>query len=196
MSYGATSFGLRPRQISGAHSPDLQWVDWILDLMNSYITQETICFILRPTNPFRSATSILNALQCLLDSNCDTLRAVRKVKEHPGKMWVRQGEHIVPLLPFSLDGVFWHSNQTSSLFDVYVQTAALEIFYPATFKRFRSITGSSITPFFMTEIESTDINTSSDIQTVRTLLQSSPNLLPKIHGQYSRLCLDKELVIV
>ena len=109
---------------------------------------------------FRNQETIKRAYKVFLDSDADTLRAVRPVTEHPGKMWVKQKDCIVPLIPLSLSGIPFHSNQTNTLFEVFVQDASLEIFTIQTFLDSNSITGSKIVPFFAMGREGFDLNLS------------------------------------
>ena len=169
--YGALVPELRPSKISHSCSPDRDWVEWILNLDIFSNIQDSYAFILRPTNPFRTSNTILRAWKLFSNSKADTLRAVRKANEHPGKMWIPQGNNIVPLIPLALNSVPFHSNQTASLFDVYIQDASLEIFSVNAFRNSGNITGDSILPFFSTENESFDINTPSDLRQMFSLIE-------------------------
>ena len=64
------------------------------------------CFsILRPTSPFRTAATIKRAWsEFLAEQGVDSLRAVEKVTQHPGKMWVVRGKRMMPLLPLYSGG--------------------------------------------------------------------------------------------
>jgi CMP-N,N'-diacetyllegionaminic acid synthase len=179
--YGAIVPELRPREISTSTSPDREWIHWILNHDKVKASNSKYAFILRPTNPFRTRNTILRAYNALTNSNADTLRAVRKVTEHPGKMWVKQGDHIVPLIPLMHDSVPFHSNQTNCLFDVYVQDASLEIFSIKQFDLTGQITGSSIIPFESIGIEGYDINYPDDFRQAEILAAHNPSLLPSIN---------------
>ena len=49
--------------------------------------------LLRPTSPFRTAATIRRAWERFIAvPDADSLRAVRPVREHPGKMWRIAGE--------------------------------------------------------------------------------------------------------
>lgn len=170
--YGASVPGLRPEEISQSLSPDREWVKWIFDTEPGYLNHEYAC-IIRPTSPFRTSKTIKRAVrEFKMNKNCDTLRAVRKTKEHPGKMWVRQGNCIIPLIPLCNGEVPMHSNQTAALFEVYVQDASLEIFSSKNFLSTGQITGNSILPFFSSGHESMDINHPEDLITARALLRA------------------------
>jgi len=138
--YGAKVPAIRPFSISQKESPDCEWIKWILN--NIECNHNDLACILRPTSPFRTSNTIKRAHYAFIDSDADTLRAVKPVSEHPGKMWVRQQDSIIPLIPLSISGVPMHSNQTNLLFDVFIQDASIEIFTIKNFIKSGSITGS------------------------------------------------------
>ena len=161
--YGAEVPALRPSSISDDTSTDIQWVNFMLSELQK--TQPLFDFfsILRPTSPFRSENSIIEATKLLLANKwADSVRAVEKCDQHPGKMWVIRNELMMPLLPFEIDGVPWHSNQTSNLPEIYKQTASLEVAWVKTAMKQKSISGTKIIPFVTHEYEGFDINTHLD----------------------------------
>jgi CMP-N,N'-diacetyllegionaminic acid synthase len=160
---GAEVPALRPDDISRDTSPDIEWVEWILKVLsNQSINIDIIC-ILRPTSPFRTAETITRAMDSFLaEQGQDSLRAIQKVSEHPGKMWLTHGDRILPLMPFSIDGTPWHSNQMAKLPEIYVQNASLEIAWVKTVLKTRTIAGQSVMPFFTQGLEGFDINSPED----------------------------------
>ena len=178
--YGASVPSLRPASISQKDSPDCEWVKWILNLEQNKFLNYEIAFILRPTNPFRTSETIRRAYSEFLNSDADTLRAIKPVSEHPGKMWVYQQEKIVPLIPLSISNVPLHSNQTNKLFEVYIQDASLEIFSIRNFLKTNSITGSSIMPFISSSNEGFDLNTPNDLIIMNQLIKNNRVEMTKI----------------
>src|SRR5574339_1249249 len=86
--YGAEVPFLRPAALAGDTSPDIEWVEHTLaELRTQGRTWD--CFsLLRPTSPFRSADTIRRAWnRFLAQEEVDSLRAVEKCAQHPGKMW-------------------------------------------------------------------------------------------------------------
>ena len=161
---------LRPLEISSKNSPDCDWVNWILNLEGSCFKKNKFAFILRPTNPFRNSKTIKRAYSEFLDSDADTLRAIKPVSEHPGKMWVKQKDSITPLIPLSISGVPFHSNQSNILFEVFIQDASLEIFTINKFLNTKSITGSNIMPFFSIGHEGFDLNIPYDLKLMHEII--------------------------
>ena len=91
---------LRPPEYATDKSPDIEWIDYTLRRLNN-LGREFDCFsILRPTSPCRQPQTIQRAWQAFLaqTDQVDSLRAVEKCQQHPGKMWVLKGNLMKPLL--------------------------------------------------------------------------------------------------
>ncbi len=172
-SYGAEIPALRPIETATENAPDILWVKWIHDLLIKKNVIAEKYAILRPTSPFRSLETFKRAFS-LFDKNSkiDTLRAIQKVSEHPGKMWVEKCENIVPLLPFCNEKDFWHNSQTNTLPQIYIQNASLEIFKASNIYKYNSITGQNIIGFKTKGIEGFDINTESDFNEAKKIIKS------------------------
>jgi CMP-N,N'-diacetyllegionaminic acid synthase len=123
--YGADVPFLRPAGYATSTSPDIDWVSHALgELPERY----DLFALVRPTSPFRGPDAIRRARDRLLEvPQATSIRAVEIVRQHPGKMWVVEGETMRPLLDQSHLDVAWHDSQYQSLPTVYVQTSALEI---------------------------------------------------------------------
>jgi N-acylneuraminate cytidylyltransferase len=185
--YGAEAPYLRPAEIAGDDSPDIDWVTYTLDrLRNEGRTFD--CFsILRPTNPFRQALTIRRAWnQFLKEDGVDSLRAVEKCKQHPGKMWVVRGNRMVPLLPLSPAQRPWHSSQYTTLPEVYVQNASLEIAWSRVVSDDRTIAGNVQMPFFTEGHEGFDVNYLEDWREAEEIVETGVAKLPPVlQTQYS-----------
>jgi N-acylneuraminate cytidylyltransferase len=179
--YGAETPFLRPPAISSDTSPDIEWVEFVLDRLQR-LGRTYDCFaILRPTSPFRKAHTIQRAWQCFRDAEgIDSLRAVEKVEQHPGKMWVVRHDRMLPLLPLSPEATPWHSQQYAALPAVYVQNASLEIAWSRVVRDGRSIAGAVMRPFFTEGDEGLDINRPEDWWHARFLIERGAATLPQI----------------
>lgn len=179
--YGAESPFLRPSEMAGDISPDIEWVAHTLEHLraNGRIFD---CFsILRPSSPFRQPSTILRAWQHFLrEKDVDSLRAVEKCKQHPGKMWVVRGNRMVPLLPLSPAEQPWHSSQYQSLPEVYVQNASLEIAWSRVVFEGGTIAGDVLMPFFTEGHEGFDVNHSEDWRLAEELAHSGMAKLPMV----------------
>jgi CMP-N-acetylneuraminic acid synthetase len=173
--YGATVPGLRPTAIAGSTSPDILWVQHALEGRD-----EVLFSILRPTSPFRTAATIRRAWdQLLAVEGADSIRAVRKVREHPGKMWRITGEVMVPFMAQTSGEVPTHSRQTASLPEVYVQDSSLEIAYTRIVAD-GEIAGATVVPFLTEGYEGLSIDYPDELDAARALAAENPDLLPRI----------------
>ncbi len=178
--YGAEVPFLRPSEISGESSMDIDWVEFTLQRLREE-GREYDCFsILRPTNPFRMPETIQRAWkEFLAEEGIDSLRAVEKCKQHPGKMWVVFKNRMSPLL-LQPSGQPWHSSQYPSLPEVYVQNASLEISWTRNVFISHSISGTILMPFFTQGYEGFDINQPFDWKYAEELLVNQEAVLPSI----------------
>jgi len=172
-SYGAEIIALRPIETATANAPDILWVKWIHDLLRSKEINAEKYAILRPTSPFRTIETFKKAFNLFeKNPNIDTLRAIQKVSEHPGKMWVEKCENIVPLLPFGNEHDFWHNSQTNTLPEIFIQNASFEIFKAANISQYHSITGQNIVGFKTDALEGFDINTEFDFIEAKRIIEN------------------------
>ena len=167
--------GIFRRVIAGDDQPDIVWVR---ELVNSFaFALPDALIIARPTSPFRGGETITHAWERFqADQPADSLRAVREVREHPGKMWRRQRDRIEPLLSGWITGVEpshytpWHSAPTQILPAVFVQTGGLEIVWTKTIRETETLAGSNIIGFELNGDEALDINTEEDWESAERAL--------------------------
>ena len=179
--YGADVPFLRPAAMAGDKSPDIEWVEHTLAALRDRGQPYDCYALLRPTSPFRTPDTLRRAWQTFLeDRRVDSLRAVEKCTQHPGKMWIVRGNRLLPLLPFGPADQPWHSSQYQSLPLVYVQNASLEIAWSRLVFDGRTIAGETLVPFFTDEIEGFDINNRFDWVLAEHLLASGEARLPDV----------------
>ena len=179
--YGAEVPMLRSNDISADKSPDIEWVHWILTLLKLEGRIFDVFSILRPTSPFRKAETIQRAMTHFLSlQGFDSLRAVEKCSQHPGKMWVLRGRNMVPLMPLTPSEQPWHSSQYAALPEVYVQNASLELAWSRLVFDEHSIAGNVLAPFLTSEEEGLDVNQEFDWWKAERLLELGMATLPKI----------------
>jgi N-acylneuraminate cytidylyltransferase len=182
--YGAEVPFLRPPEISGDTSPDIEWVGYTLKRLAADGRRYDCFSILRPTSPFRLPETIQRAwAEFCSETGLDSLRAVEKCSQHPGKMWVIRGRRMLPLLPMGPADQPWHSSQYPSLPEVYVQNASLEIAWSQVVFEERSIAGTVLMPFLTRDLEGFDVNNPYDWALAEHLVQTGQARLP---------CIDKK----
>lgn len=179
--YGAEVPFLRPPEFATDTSPDIEWIEDVLKKLAAQ-GRGTDCFsILRPTSPFRKPETIRRAWEAFKGAaGVDSLRAVEKCKQHPGKMWVIRGRVMYPLLPIGPAEQPWHSSQYPTLPEVYVQNASLEIAWTRVVFEGRTIAGHVIMPFLTQGDEGYDVNDVADWVYAEYLLASGGATLPHV----------------
>lgn len=174
---------LRPSGISGAsatefefHSHALNWVrthegfnpDWILNLY--------------PTTPFRKPSTIDRAIELALQHpKADSLRSLRKVSEHPYKMWEVSGEFASPYEASDDRNV--HTAAYHSLPPVYIQNASIYMVRSRVIDDFQSTIGDHTVALEMTDEESVDINSPIDFSFAEFLLARQFATAQPAHSQ-------------
>jgi CMP-N,N'-diacetyllegionaminic acid synthase len=171
-AYGAAVPGLRPAEMSTATSPD---VEWVVHVMRD--RDEGAFAILRPTSPFRTAATIRRAWAQFeaLGDRVDSLRAVELVKQHPGKMWLVEGDLMRPLLEQGAGEVPFHSTQYAALPAVYVQNSSLELAWRGVLDGSRpTIAGERVAPFLTEGLEGLSIDYPEDFERAEALAAQLP----------------------
>lgn len=183
--YGAEAI-LRPPEMAGSKSPDIQWVLHALGALANEGRGTDAFSILRPTSPFRKPATIVRAWTAFQGAaGADSLRAVEKVGQHPGKMWRLAadqpgGARMRPLLDQPAGEQPWHSRQMADLPDVYVQNASLEIAWTAMALATGTIAGGEIVPFLTEGDEGVDINTEKDWWWAERMIAAGEARLPDV----------------
>lgn len=186
LKYGALVPQLRPQKFALDSSPDIEWV---LHALNHWFVNALPDFaaILRPTSPLRRPGTLIDAYQSLIDNPwADSLRAMEKVSQHPGKMWkVGRNLKAEPLQTQVLGQVPTHSSPTQCLEEVWVQNASLEISRVDKILETKLISGNNILAYQMPGYEGFDLNSPNDLLLLELLCQRNPKLLPNIYRDWS-----------
>ncbi len=179
--YGASVPFLRPDEYAGDRSPDIEWIEYTLGRLRDEGRDYESFALLRPTSPFRKAETIQRAWKTFLaEDGVDSLRAVEKCKQHPGKMWVVRGNRMFPLLPIGPKEQPWHSSQYPTLPEVYIQNASLEIAWSRVIFENRTIAGDSYVPLISEGDEGYDVNDVADWVYAEYMLATGEATLPPV----------------
>ena len=176
--YGANVPGLRPADISTATSPDIEWVVHVMTGR-----PEELFSILRPTSPFRTGETIRRAFDRLLElgERADSIRAVEPARQHPGKMWILEGELLEPLLPQPRGSTPLHSLQYQSLPTVYAQNSSLEIAWSSVLEPpLPTISGARVAPFFTDGWEGFSVDYPGDLELAERAVERGEAVLPRV----------------
>lgn len=179
--YSASVPFLRPAEFAGDLSPDIEWLDYTLRRLADEGRAFDCFSILRPTSPFRQPETIQRAWrEFSTEPGIDSLRAVEKCRQHPGKMWVVRGKRMTPLMPLSPPELPWHSSQYQALPLVYAQNASLEIGWSRVVFQDHSIAGNVLMPFFTMGYEGFDLNQPNDWLLAEILIARGEAQLPMV----------------
>jgi N-acylneuraminate cytidylyltransferase len=183
--YGAEVPFLRPAEFAGDVSPDIEWVEYTLAELKRRGRTWDAFSLLRPTSPFRTAGTIGRAwARFTAQEGADSLRAVEKCGQHPAKMWVLQGDRMIPLMKASDPAEPpWHSMPYQALPPIYVQNASLEIAWTRVVSETRTIAGHVLVPFLTEGYEGFDINDPHDWMIAERLLADGAVTLPRVSQQ-------------
>ena len=171
---------LRPAEYATATSPDIEWLTFTLEELGDRFD---LFAIVRATNPFRGPEVVRRGLEQLLATpEADSLRAVERVKQHPGKMWLLadDGRTMSPLLDQSHLDVAWHAGQYQALPAVYVQSSALEIAWTRVVSETGTREGRVVAPFFTEGHEGFNVDDEEDWERAERLLGSGAAAVPAI----------------
>ncbi len=171
------------RAASADDEPDIVWVERVVRGLGGI----DAFAILRPTSPFRTVETIKKAWWNFEaeaqnedgDPCADSMRAVRRVAEHPAKMWSVVWPTMTPLL-LQPKGTPWHSQPTQNLPPVYVQTAGLEIAWTETVRCSGTIAGTTILAYELKDWEALDLNTEQDWWVAERAIAEGVATLPTV----------------
>ena len=179
-AYGAEVPELRPAELAGSTSPDIEWVKHLLGVLAGQGREFELFSILRPTSPFRGAATIRRAWDALLaHDGADSIRAVERCRQHPGKMWVIEGELMRPLLEKPEDELPYHSRQYQDLPEVYAQNSSLEIAWTRIVAD-DEIAGERVVPFLSEGWEGFSIDYPEDWERAERAVASGDAELPAV----------------
>ena len=180
--YGADVPFLRPAKFATATSPDIEWITHMLEQLDQHYD---LFAIVRATNPFRGPDVLLRGLEQLLATpEADSIRAVELVKQHPGKMWVIEGNTMRPLLDQSHLASAWHAGQYQALPEVYVQNSALEIAWTRVVSQTGTREGRVVAPYLTEGYEGFNIDDEEDWERAQRLLDAGLAALPEVEPPY------------
>lgn len=173
--YGAEVPFLRPAELAGDQSTDLQFWRHALDYLREverYVPEYVVQ--LRPTSPIRPAGLIDECVKILDDEGGDSLRVVTPSPANPYKMWEvdEKANRMTPLL--RLASVEEPQNQArQSLPQVYWQIGTLDVIRTTVITERGRLSGESVIPFILDTSYAVDIDTMSDFRRAENRLERS-----------------------
>jgi len=174
VSYGAAVPELRPAELATDGAHDIGFVNHALEHWLG--AQDDFIVLLRPPNPLRRGSSIASALEQLRATDwADSIRALRPVSEHPGKMW-RVNDSGEATTYLEQGGSY--NGPTQDLEKLYVQSSALEIVRTSAVRAHQSISGDRVMALELPGFEGLDLNSEMDWMVMERLVSDQPDILP------------------
>lgn len=163
----------RPSELAGDLTKDVEWVEHALEQDGG---SWDAVMILRPTSPFRQLAEIRQAVELWEQNPEATVRSVRKVSEHPGKMWQihRDGGWADELNSQDHDG----PTQLLKPADLYVQCGAIDI-VPVSRIEEGILAPYAIVPLILEMPAALDINDRWDLLAARAIVEHGELEIPE-----------------
>lgn len=152
IQYGAEAPFLRPRELSGDASLDIEVFDHALRWLEEHEGYHAdICVHLRPTHPVRDPQDIDHMVRMLLDDPAlDAVRSVSPASQTPYKMWLFQDGDSGIMSPLASCGVPEAYNAPrQKLPQAYMQNACIDVMRGSTILEKHSMTGDRIAGYRM-----------------------------------------------
>tara|TARA_B100001123_G_scaffold450645_1_gene622716 strand:- start:99 stop:815 length:717 start_codon:yes stop_codon:yes gene_type:complete len=178
IDYGAEAPFLRPKEISGDLSTDLEFFQHYLQWMRENKSQEIpdILVQLRPTYPTRKVSVIDDCIKTMIENmDYDCVRTVAEYNyKTPYKMYtVSKNNELCPLFKEFQD-IKEPYNCCRQLFpQIYTANGYLEVIKTKTIVDKNSVTGDKIYPFIMDESCIEDIDTENEWTALENKYQKS-----------------------
>jgi len=163
---------LRPAELARDASEDwpvfmhvLEWLDrhagWRPDLIVN----------LRPTSPLRTPRHVDDAIQLLLDTGADSVKAVCLARQHPHKMWLRQADGgIEPYLKTPMRLSRGPDVPRAELEDIYWQNGVVDVTRREVILEQRVMIGRRVAGLVTEPADSIDIDTPLDLALAELVL--------------------------
>lgn len=174
--YNAEVPFLRPKEISGDFSTDIEFLLHALDFLKAREKYEPdIVVRLPPTSPLRTSAHIDEGIETLLaHPEADAVRPITEAQKHPYKMWKigDDSRFLEPFLSKEMTGMDEPYNGPRQLLPkVFIHTGALDIMRTRTIREMKSTSGKKLAYFFMNPEDSVNIDQPVDFELAEVLMK-------------------------
>lgn len=164
---------LRPAALAGDASEDwpvfvhaLDWLDQNEDWRPDLVVN------LRPTSPLRRPSHVDAAIELLLGTGAESVKAVSLARQHPHKMWVREQSGLVePYLNTSFRLERGPDVPRAQLEDVYWQNGVVDVTRRDVILEQKRMIGQRVAGLVTDAADAIDIDTPLDLQLAALLLE-------------------------
>jgi CMP-N-acetylneuraminic acid synthetase len=180
---------LRPAHLAQDASEDwpvfmhvLDWLDhndgWHPDLVVN----------LRPTSPLRTPRHVDDAIELLLETGADSVKAVCLARQHPHKMWLRQDDGLIqPYLKTDFRLRRGPDVPRAELEDVYWQNGVVDVTRRTVIVDQKVMIGKRAAGLVTRPEEAIDIDTPLDLALAELLLAQRAAAAPEARNWRSRI---------
>ncbi len=124
--------------------------------------------LLQPTSPLRTAAHLTACLEVFLRSQAACAISVAEAEHHPYKAYRREGDTLVPLF-----GVEYLEQPRQALPPIYRQNGAIYVMHSRSFLQRPSFFAMPALPFVMSQHDSIDVDTETDLSLAEHLLANA-----------------------
>jgi CMP-N-acetylneuraminic acid synthetase len=163
---------LRPAELAQDASEDwpvfVHALDW---LEREEGWQPDLIVNLRPTSPLRRPTHVDGAIELLLETGADSVKAVCLARQHPHKMWLRSPDGCIePFLKTPMRLRRGPDVPRAELEDVYWQNGVVDVTRRSVIYEQRVMIGARVAGLVTELADSIDIDTPLDLTLAELLL--------------------------
>lgn len=174
--YGAEVPFLRPKEISGDISTDVEFLFHALDFLKTREGYEPEIIVrLPPTSPLRTTAHIDQGIETLIaHPEADAARPITETPKHPYKMWKigADQQFLEPFLSRSITGMDEPYNGPRQLLPkAFIHTGALDVMRTRTIREMKSTSGKKLAYFFMNPEDSVNIDQPIDFELAEVLMR-------------------------
>ena len=163
-SYKIKTVPLRPKNISGDLSRDLDFINHTLNVYSKQNIYFKYGLILRPTNPIRKVKNLNKSYARFKnDRFSDSMKSIFPSRKTPYKTWIKKVKYIKPVVILKQINESFNAPR-QILPNTYDQTGTYEYFKINYKSKIKSISGKKITYFDVSKEESLDIDNLNDIK--------------------------------
>jgi len=166
---GASIPFIRPKNISGDHSTDLETFKFFYNWLNkSKRKKPDIIVHLRATAPLVNENIINRAVKQFILQKSDSMKSVEVSKNSPYKMWKKNKDGFLkPVIENKTKNEYWNFPRQKLPVTLF-QNAQIDIFRADLLKK-NTISGKKIIPFYLESL--IDIDEMSDLKKAELLLK-------------------------
>ena len=182
LSYGAEVPFLRPIEISGDNSTDIDFIIHALDWMNENQLEPSLIAHIRPTTPLRNPKLIDQAITSFDPNKNTSLRSVHQMAESAYKNFeISDAGNLVSI--FTRQSELDSSNNVRQSFaDTYTPNGYIDVLSTDFIRANGLMHGNNVMPFITETV--TEIDNEYDFEFLEYQVASQPAIISKLFNQY------------